>query len=106
MQSANNPQKWEVWWAKVKFEDEPDIVKTRPVVIFDNRQAYIVSFKVTGQMPRENFKGEYVLQKWQEAGLLELNGRFVDLTLAGRFWAVTMSQLLTNYLQKKLKNNS
>lgn len=69
MQSANNPQKWEVWWAKVKFEDEPDVVKTRPVVIFDNRQAYIVSFKVTGQMPRENFRGEYVLQKWQEAGL-------------------------------------
>ena len=51
-------------------------------------------------------EGSEVFAQWQEAGLLELNGRFVDLTLAGRFWAVTMSQLLTNYLQKKLKNNS
>lgn len=48
----NNPQKWEVWWAKVKFEDEPDIIKIRPVIVFDNKKAYIISFKVTGQMPR------------------------------------------------------
>lgn len=47
-----------------------------------------------------------VFKQWQEAGLLQFDGRFVDLTLAGRFWAVTMTQLLTNYLQKKLKNNS
>lgn len=65
----NNPQKWEVWWAKVKFEDEPDIIKIRPVIVFDNKKAYIISFKVTGQMPRQNFPGECVLQKWQEAGL-------------------------------------
>lgn len=51
-------------------------------------------------------EGAEVFTQWQDAGLLKLNGRFVDLTLAGRFWAVTMSQLLTNYLQKKLKNNS
>ena len=36
----NNPQKWEVWWAKVKFEDEPDIIKIRPVIVFDNKKAY------------------------------------------------------------------
>lgn len=43
--------------------------------------------------------------QWQEAGLLVLSGRFADLTLAGKFWAVTMTQLLTNYLQRKLKEN-
>lgn len=35
----NNPQKWEVWWAKVKFEDEPDIIKIRSVIVFDNKKS-------------------------------------------------------------------
>ena len=47
-----------------------------------------------------------VLEQWQEAGLIRLNGRFADLTLAGRYWAVTMTQLLTNYLQQKLKQKN
>lgn len=46
-----------------------------------------------------------VFKQWQEAGLLTLNNRFADLTLAGKFWAVTMTQLLTNYLQRKIKGN-
>ena len=40
-----------------------------------------------------------VISQWESAGLLKDKGRFADLTLAGRFWAVTMVQLLINYLQ-------
>ncbi len=46
-------------------------------------------------------KASEVIDQWQKAGLLVDRGDFSDLTLAGRFWAVTMIQLLTNYLQQK-----
>lgn len=65
-------RRWEVWLAKVVFEDQPDIVKIRPVVIIDTEKyegVYVLSYKVTGQPPRDNCFGEYVLQKWQECGL-------------------------------------
>lgn len=42
-----------------------------------------------------------VFAQWQQAGLLEVHGAWVDLTLAGRFWAVTMTQLLVDYLQQQ-----
>lgn len=60
--------KWEVWWARVKFEDSEE-VKKRPVIIYDNKVTYIVSFKVTSHEVRKNFKGEYEIIKWQKAGL-------------------------------------
>lgn len=65
----NRPKRWEVWLAKVKFEDKPQIVKRRPVIVFDDKIMYILSFKVTGQPPRDNMSGEYALKKWSEAGL-------------------------------------
>ena len=43
-----------------------------------------------------------VISQWQQAGLLLDNGKFADLTLAGRFYAVTMVQLLINYLQHRV----
>ena len=43
-----------------------------------------------------------VITQWQEAGLLINKDDYTELTLAGRFWAVTMIQLLTNYLQNKV----
>lgn len=45
-----------------------------------------------------------ILAQWQEAGLLTNNDRYSTLTLAGRFWAVTMITLLTTYLEGYLKN--
>ena len=60
--------KWELWLARVKFEDS-DEIKVRPVIIFDNKVAYIVSFKVTTHDARKRFNGEYVIVKWKEAGL-------------------------------------
>ncbi len=44
-----------------------------------------------------------VFAQWQEAGLLNLDERFAVLTLAGRYWAVTMTQHLCEYLEAKLK---
>ena len=60
--------KWELWWARVKSEDS-DEIKTRPVIVFDNQAAYIVSFKVTSHDARKKFNGEYIIMKWKEAGL-------------------------------------
>lgn len=65
---VNEPKKWEVWLADVRFEDKPEISKRRPVIVFENQQVYIVSIKVTGQQPRDA-KTDYVLQRWEEAGL-------------------------------------
>lgn len=59
-------QRYEIWWAKVKFEDEPDI-KQRPVMIW-NDVAFVIAYKMTSTDRgdnREEFKVEY----WQEAGL-------------------------------------
>ena len=41
-----------------------------------------------------------VFMQWQEAGLLNITDRYINLTQAGLFWSVTMSQLLQNYLIK------
>lgn len=62
-------QKWEIWLAKVRFEDKPDEYKYRPVLIIDNENIYIVSFKMTSQKPRNNYFGEYSVKFFKEAGL-------------------------------------
>lgn len=64
-----NPQPWEVWFAKVKFEDNPQIVKNRPVLVLENNQCYLLSLKITSHTPRNNYLGEYALSHWQDAGL-------------------------------------
>lgn len=62
------PERWEVWLAKVKFEDDPTTVKQWPVLVISNTQCYILSLKMTSHPPRETFPGEYALLRWQEAG--------------------------------------
>ncbi len=61
--------KWEVWLAKVKFEDDPTEAKLRPVLVIDLQRVYFISLKVTTHEPRPCYYGEYPLQKWQAAGL-------------------------------------
>lgn len=63
------PNRWEIWYAKVKFEDNPSQAKNRPVLIIDNRQMYLLSLKITSTAPRTNCWGEYAIVKWREAGL-------------------------------------
>jgi len=52
----------------VGYEDEP-ISKLRPVLIYEDKLAYILSFKLTTHEPRESYYGEYKIKKWSEAGL-------------------------------------
>lgn len=60
---------WEVWYAKVKFDDDWTQIKERPVLVISKELYYVLSLKITSHSPRANFPGEYSLVKWQEAGL-------------------------------------
>ncbi len=43
-----------------------------------------------------------LLRQWGECGLLTFDGDWVDLTLAGRFWQVTMTIGLLEWINLKL----
>ena len=60
--------KWDVWLAKVRYDDSMDI-KIRPVLIIDTKLMTVFALKMTGQNPRANYSGEYSVIKWHEAGL-------------------------------------
>lgn len=62
-----NVKPWEIWYAAVRYEDEP-IVQDRPVLITSANKAVIVAFKITKSEPR-NIWGEYELVMWKSAGL-------------------------------------
>lgn len=59
---------WDIWLAKVEFEDVQDI-KVRPVVVIKEDIVYVLSIKLTTHEPRYSFSGEYRLQFWKESGL-------------------------------------
>mgnify|MGYP000872842585 CR=1 FL=1 len=61
-------KKWEIWLAKVKFED-CDTVVNRPVIITGIGEAAILAVKVTKHEPRRSYIGEYRITCWHEAGL-------------------------------------
>lgn len=56
---------WDIYIADVPFEDLPQ-AKPRPVIILEDTVIMIHCLKMTSQPPR---RGEYILQKWREAGL-------------------------------------
>lgn len=58
---------WDIYIANVPFEDLPQS-KPRPVIILADSVLVIDCLKMTSKPPR---RGEYVLQKWREAGLLK-----------------------------------
>lgn len=64
---TNDPKPWEVWWAKVRYEDSEE-VKTRPILINGKNCGMIIAFKITTHEPRNEW-GEYPLAKWRECGL-------------------------------------
>jgi len=66
---SRDPRPWEVWWADVAFEDQPERTKRRPVLVLDRQTCIVLSLKITSHAPREGFLGEYALQKWRAAGL-------------------------------------
>lgn len=56
---------WDIYLANVPYEDQPQ-AKIRPVIVLDDQTVLADCLKMTGHPPRP---GEYVLQKWKEAGL-------------------------------------
>lgn len=61
---------WDIYWADVPFEDNPEIVKKRPVVIAkDGSPIYVLTFKVTSKGARESNPDDYALVYWKESGL-------------------------------------
>ena len=65
------PSPWEIWWAIVKFEDDPTQSKRRPVLVVSDKTAFIISLKITHHEPRAEFDGEYRVIRWQESGLTQ-----------------------------------
>lgn len=63
------PNKWEIWIAEVKFEDDLTKSKERPVLVVDKENEIYFSIKITSHAPREKYDGEYSIQKWEKAGL-------------------------------------
>lgn len=59
-------ERYEIWYAKVKFEESEDI-KDRPVLIW-NDCAFIIAYKMTGTDRGDN-RDEYRIRYWKEAGL-------------------------------------
>ena len=60
---------WEIWLAKVSFEDNPNVIKNRPVLILQNNTAIFISAKIKSHAPRNDFPGEYKIIEWETAGL-------------------------------------
>lgn len=62
-------KKWEIWWARVKFE-ESDEIKERPFLIVNGSIIEIsIGAPVTSHVPRTECDWEYPVKKWKEAGL-------------------------------------
>jgi hypothetical protein len=59
-------KKWEVWYAKVKYEDS-DEVQERPVLIISVRGGAATALKMTSQSQRDDT--DYPLKYWGFAGL-------------------------------------
>lgn len=59
-------ERYEIWRAKVRFEDS-DELKERPVLIW-NDQVFLIAYKMTGT-DRGDDKDEYRVKYWKEAGL-------------------------------------
>ena len=58
-------KQWSIWYAEVRFEDNPRITKNRPVIVVGEQLCFTISFKVTSNMNREG----YPIRKWKEANL-------------------------------------
>ena len=60
---------WEVWFADFPFEEDPSIVKKRPVIILNVEPLEVLSVKVTSQRPRAADKYDTPIIHWRYAGL-------------------------------------
>jgi len=57
--------RWEVWNARVVYDDDPETVKQRPVLIIGRQEFFVLSFKMTGTQR----SGDYPVNDWAKSGL-------------------------------------
>ena len=79
MAKNKNIQPQEVWYAKFPFEENPNITKTRPVIVLgktnngltvaDLKEDSYLSVKVTGHEVRDEDDYDTIIVKWKEANL-------------------------------------
>lgn len=62
-------KEWEIWFAEFPYEENPAIVKKRPVIIINVERLEVLSVKVTSQNIRDCDKYDTPIVHWQEAGL-------------------------------------
>jgi hypothetical protein len=62
-------KQWEVWFANFPFDDDPSIIKKRPVVILDVEPIRVLSIKVTTHDIRDVDPYDTPILNWQAAGL-------------------------------------
>lgn len=103
---AHKPAPWEIWYAYVRFEEDPGKGKPRPVIVIRVLPADILALKLTSAPPRER---EYRLRRWEEAGLhgpttvrLGKKLKIPQTDLEHRIGAVSMEdRLMMEYLIAK-----
>lgn len=68
--TMNEKKKWEIWLAKVHFDDYPEIFKVRPVLLTSSEADSDGNFVCLFITSKEK-KGpkDYTIRKWKEAGL-------------------------------------
>lgn len=62
---------WDVWYANFPYEEDPTIVKERPVIVLNVEPLEVLSIKVTHHDVREYDKYDVPIEKWREAGLIK-----------------------------------
>ncbi len=72
MNNSSKFTRWDIWIARVQFEDSAES-KIRPVLIIDGTLCYVFALKITSHVPRDDRPGEYQIVQWREAGLLKLS---------------------------------
>ena len=70
MSSSSDFIRWDIWIARVEFEEGTGS-KIRPVLIIDGTRCYVLSLKITSNDPRTQFPVEYQIIEWKEAGLMK-----------------------------------
>lgn len=44
-----------------------------------------------------------LIEQWQRAGLIQMDGDWLELTMAGQFWQVNLAQLMIDFLHRNMK---
>ena len=63
-------QPWDIYWARVAFEDDPATIKMRPVIVSRDGGAFIMSYYATTKSPKPGYDC-YPVKHWQQAGFKE-----------------------------------